>query len=440
MHLNFDAFNRSKITHSQYVLRNVTLSRNCAQVGGGVLYFSSRQNVTDDTNAVLFDDCEFTHNKAHMGSAVNMMPSVFQRLSTGHKTVPRFRDCMFLENTVFVNHTESQQVRRTAGVGTIYASLYDICFEGINCFENNWGSAVYVVNSIVDFTNSSAEFVNNTGVIGGAVALIGLSLLRVGSNEYRFINNTALYRGGAIYALMIDNNDFTTSRSCFIQDQNGIFTVGNWSSRFTFSGNMAKDNTTGHTIFATTLVPCLVVNTGAEDAPHYKVINATDVFSARGIPLSLDEVATEGAYLNSSNSIRKIIPGEQYSHNVTVTDDLDHTVNTALRAMMSESNTEVKLSPASSSIIGDKIQLVGEPHDRVNITLQTVSLRQAYIQMEVELIECPPGFKLNESSKSCVCNAGAYVALYKCNMDQLHSHLNLKAWILGWTNLGQEYA
>ena len=108
VHLSFDAFNKSKTTDSQFILRNVTLSRNCTQVGGGVLYFSSRQNANDDTNGVLFDDCKFTKNKAHMGSAVNMMPSVFQRLSTGHTTVSRFRDCEFLENTVFVNHTQSQ--------------------------------------------------------------------------------------------------------------------------------------------------------------------------------------------------------------------------------------------------------------------------------------------------------------------------------------------
>ena len=428
VHLSFDAFNKSKTTDSQFILRNVTLSRNCAQVGGGVLYFSSRQNVSDDTNAVLFDDCKFTRNKAHMGSAVNMMPSVFQRLSTGHTTVPRFRDCEFLENTVFVNHTQSQQIQRTAGVGTIYASLYDIRFEGNNLFENNWGSAVYVVNGIADFTNSSADFINNTGVNGGAVALIGVSLLRVGPNEYRFTNNSALYKGGAIYVLMIDNNDFTTSRSCFIQDQNGIVSVGNWTSSLSFTGNIAKDSTMGHTIFATTLIPCIVVNDGTEDAPHYKVIDIKDVFSARGIPLSLDQVATEGAYLSSNNSMRKIIPGEQYSHSVTVADDLGHTVKISLRAMMSETAAEVELNPAFSSIIGDKIQLVGEPHHRANITLQTVSLRQAYIQMEVELIECPPGFKLNTNSRSCVCNTEAYVALYKCNMNLFHSHLKPGFW------------
>ena len=427
-HLSFDAFNKSKTTHSQYIIRNVTFNGNCAQVGGGVLYFASRQNISDDMNVVLFDDCKFTGNKAHMGSAVNMMPNVFLRLSTGHTTVPRFRDCMFLENTVFTNHTQSQQIQRTAGVGTIYTSLYDTHFEGYNCFENNWGSAVYVVSGIADFTNSSAQFTNNTGVNGGAIALIGVSLLRVGPNEYSFINNTALYKGGAIYALMIDSNDFTTSRSCFIQDHKGVLSLGNWSASFTFDGNTAKDNTTGHSIFATTLIPCLVINDGTEDAPHYKVINVAKVFSSRGILLSPDQVATEGAYLYSSNTIRKIIPGEQYSHNVTVKDDLSHIVNISLRAMMSETTTGIELNPAFSSIIGDKIQLIGEPYEQANITLQTVSLRQAYIQLEVELLECPPGFKLNRSSKSCVCNTEAYVALHKCNMNQFHSHLKPGFW------------
>ena len=425
-HVSFDTFNRSKTTHSRYILRNVTFTGNCAQVGGGVFYFSNRQKLNNDTNSVLFDSCTFKENRAHMGSAVSMTPNIFLRLSTGHTTTPSFKNCWFLENTVFVNHLQSQEIQRTAGVGTIYVSLYDIRFEGCNCFENNWGSAVYVVNGVVDLTNSSAHFINNTGLNGGGIALIGVSLITVGANEYRFINNKAYYKGGAIYALMIDNNDYTTSRSCFIQNIDSVPFFGTWSSDFTFTGNKAKDSTAGHSIFATTLNPCRVINNGTENAPHYTVIDIKKVFSVRGIVFEDDtdsqpQVATEGSYLCSNSTTRQIIPGEQYSHNVTVMDDLDQLVNVSLRAMVSEKTTGVELNPAFSSIIGDKIELLGEPHKKTNVTLQTVSLRQAYITFEVELLECPPGFKLKESV--CICNADAYVALFKCNRQKFHSHL-----------------
>ena len=433
-HLSFDTFNKSITTQSRYMLKNVTFAKNCALIGGGVLHFSSRQNTNEKVNALLFENCQFTENQAHTGSAVNIMPNVFLRLSMGHTTVPRFRDCTFIGNRVFSKDTQSQGSQRTAGVGTIYTSLYDVIFEGDNRFENNWGSAIYAVNGIVDLSNSSAQFINNTGINGGAVALTGVSLLRVGPNEYNFTNNRALYKGGAIYALMIDNNDYTTSRSCFIQGRDGVLSLEEWGSNFTFAGNSAKDDTTGHAVFATTLFPCLVVNNGTEAAPEYRVISVSDVFSARGIPLSLDEVATDGAFFFRSDKTKMtIIPGELYSHNIKIRDDLNHTVNTSLRAMILENGSEVELSPEFSSVIGDKIQLSGEPHKQANITLQTVSLRQAYIKVEVELIDCPPGFKLDISLKTCVCNTEAYVALFKCNKRKFHSHLKPGFWV-GFVN------
>ena len=429
-HLSFDAFNGSTTTDNNYVIRNVTFRKNCAQVGGAVCFFSSRQRISINMqpNTVMFDDCKFTKNKAHLGSAVNMMPDIFIRQTTGVATTPKFINCSFWENTVFVNQTWSQKYQRTAGIGTIYSSLYDIYFEGHNCFENNWGSAVYLVNGIVDFTKSSAYFINNTGLNGGAVALIGVSMIRVGENEYRFENNTALFKGGAIYVFMIDNNDLTTSRSCFIQNHNNSPSYGNWTSNFTFSGNVAKDNTFGHTIFTTTLNPCTVINIGAENQPEYKVLKNEEVFEVRGIQLDLKQVSTEGAYIDNEDVIRKIIPGEQYSHKVGVKDDLKHDVHVALRVMMSDTSTEIDLHPSSSPIIGEKIQLIGEPHTRTNVTLQTTSLQRAYIKMEVELLDCPPGFKLSEKY-SCECNADAYVALFKCNRNLLHSHIIPGFWV-----------
>ena len=423
VHLSFDTFNGQNINNNHYIIRNVNFSRNCAQVGGGMFYFSSRhRNLNDDTNTITLDECRFIRNRAHMGSAVNMMPDIFLRQSTGLATVHRFRNCLFSENTVFVKQTQSRQKQRTAGVGTIYVSLYDISFEGFNCFENNLGSAIYLVNGIVDFSNTSAHFVNNTGLNGGAVALIGVASMKVGANKYNFENNTAMFKGGAIYVFMIDNNDFTTSRSCFIQNCDGAPSPGNWSSSFTFTGNKARDNSSGHTIFATTLVPCVVVNIGTVNKPRYTVISITQVFSMRGIHLTLDQIATEGAHIVSNNSAWQIIPGEYYSHRVKVQDDLHKDVRVSLRAMILEKTAGVDLNKDLSSVIGDKIQLIGKPGYGANITLQTLSLQKAYIQLPVELLDCPPGFKLSLEG-TCVCNAEAYVAIFKCSMSELHTHL-----------------
>ena len=423
-HLSFNAFKKSKTFNNEYVLQNVTFDSNCAQIGGGVFYFSSRQTIEDISkmDQISFDTCHFTQNKAHMGSAVNIMPNIFLRRSTGHTTVPRFKDCRFFGN--MVNQSRPQQAQRTAGIGTIYVSLYDITLEGQNCFENNWGSPIYIVNGIVNAINSNMDFINNTGLNGGAIALIGVSSFQVGPNRYNFENNTAVYKGGAIYTFMIDNNDFTTSRSCFIQNQR---LHSPWSAVFYFTGNRASDKTLGHSIFATTLIPCQVINNSTDDDyPSYVVIDITHVFSVRGIDINLGEVSTEGAHLDSKSNTRYIIPGESYSHGVEVSDDLGHSVDPSLRAMMFNKTIGVELHPDLSSVIGDKIQLIGEPGNVANVTLQTTSPQQAYIRMEVKLLDCPPGFKLENSM--CICNSEGYVALFKCNPHKLHSHIMPGFW------------
>ena len=83
-HLIFDTFlERSGITNSHYLVRNVTFTDNCAKLGGGAYHFSDRDRA-DSSNDVLFDDCKFKQNKAHLGSAVAMTPNLFFKMSSGY--------------------------------------------------------------------------------------------------------------------------------------------------------------------------------------------------------------------------------------------------------------------------------------------------------------------------------------------------------------------
>ena len=187
------------IANSHYIMKNVDFVENFAEQGGGVYIYSRRQTVPN-SNSMRFENCTFKHNKAHMGSAVMVSPSVFFRTikwGQGQSIVPMFLDCQFFENEV--NNRQFHEVHRAHGVGTIYVSMYEIGFMGCNDFENNDGSGIYTVNGIVNFQNSSVSFINNTGFQGGAVALIGSSTMIVGPNNYDFIGNKAIYYGCLLY-------------------------------------------------------------------------------------------------------------------------------------------------------------------------------------------------------------------------------------------------
>ena len=435
VHLNFHTFNRQKLSSSRFHFVNVNFSSNCAELGGGAYFFSDRRETRNDLNALSFDQCTFTKNRAHTGTAIDLTPNLFDRLSNGFLLTPTLKDCHFLFNI----NIRSLNTETTFGTGTIYSSQYSLEFLGNTEFVGNSGTALYMVNGIADFSNGNVTFKKNSGNRGGAVALIGLSSLLVGTEgSYLFIDNTAMDRGGALHCLMVDNHDFTVSRSCFIQHvdtsdrSRGIVPLSEWKANITFVGNRAKAGT-GHAIFATSLYPCQVVNNGSTETYDVNVlVNINDVFSIRGVTLDKDsllqpQVATEGARLRHSGNLPlQIIPGEQYRHRVTLTDDLKNSVEATFQASLDD-NSKVTVDSAFSSCLSEQITLKGEPKQTTQLFLQTVSPRQTYVRLDVEIINCPPGFILKQDE--CICNAHMHDGLLRCDMNTLHSYLIPGFWI-----------
>ena len=429
--------NRSGIENCHYHLTNVNFIRNCARYGGGIYYYSDRSRLVSNDNTALFDNCSFESNQAHIGSAVDMTPNIFVKLTIGYTIVPTFKNCKFLENRVCKEMSiMNKYIQKTPGLGTIRTSLQDIHFEGHNYFEKNWGTALYAVNANVNFQKSSATFVNNTGLQGGAIALIESATMIVGPNTYEFHNNTAFYQGGAIYVLLIDNFDITISRSCFIQyvnadcysdnnDDANIYTCGEWpwKANITFKDNKVIHGKAGHTIYATSLYPCQVINNSSRFDPHFFVLEISKVFTERCIEISGDDqIATDAAIIHvNSKTPLMVIPGEEFSHGITVIDDLEQNASVLFRVKRTDENQSSDDIQIGTTFIGDKIQLMGSPNQSTSIDLYTLSSRQNFIEVDVELIECPPGFMLNDSR--CVCNDNAPVGIYKCNLAKFHSHL-----------------
>ena len=424
----------SAITNSHYFVHNVSFINNCAKLGGGVIYLSDRHSARSMSTSMDFENSTFKSNSAYIGSAAFISPNVFSKLSLGLAIPPTFTNCHFMENIVSNNPLQSQyDIQTTMGIATIYASVYDIYFQGCNHFESNWGTAVYIVNGVVNFQNSSAHFINNTGTQGGALVLIGSSVMIVGPKNYSFINNRALYEGGALYVLLVDSTDFVTSRSCFIQYANNESTVLStiWNSNITFVGNTAKNYTAGHAIYATSVHPCQVVSNSTINYKYHDIlVNPSEVFTIRGIkfdndPLRQPQIATDGALLHSSKSTQlTVIPGQKYDHGVTITDDLGHQVETLLTTSINRNAKNVHLD---SLFIGDKLQLRGKPKEDASLYLQTISLRKSYVELNVTLLCCPPGFTLNDNLE-CVCRAHAHWGLIKCDLDTFRSQLIYGFW------------
>ena len=422
-----DCFTRE--SEIQYLLENVSFVENCADVGGAAQYRSScSYNGYRGKHYIKIKACKFRLNRAHVGSAVDISAKYLWSL---------FTNCEFIENNILVSQLNYKVKQLSYGLGTIFADKQEIHFEGMTIFHNNFGSAIYVIDSRVNFTESSVSFVNNTGISGGAVVLIGESVIIVGSYDYEFINNTAFYQGGAVYVQLIDGFGFMNEKSkqCFIQYNKYVDRQLSlsWNASILFSGNKAVDDVAGHSIYATSLHPCQVIANGTKDDVNYEVIkNISDVFTARGIRFHDDnqQIATDGDLFHTSNpNPLKIIPGEMYKHGVTLTDELGKVVNATLRVAVTGSEY-VQLISSTFQYIGSEIQLRGKPDHRAKLFMHAgdvLSAKQRFIELDVVLLHCPPGFQLNENFV-CVCNIDAYIGFYKCDANKFQSYLHPGYW------------
>ena len=211
MHITFHASDHvGGLSDTRIHLHHVSFNNNSAELGGAVFYHSHRarhKNFSDE-NSMLFKNCSFKYNRGHVGSAIAMTPYLFKKLSSGFIVIPKFQNCNFSSNSIYIKTSLDSHAQQIAGIGTIYASFYDIHFEGNNTFHSNYGTAIHAVNGIVNFTKSNVRFFNNTGINGGALGLIGSSIAILGPRRYEFLKNTAYYRGGAIYVSLMDAIDF----------------------------------------------------------------------------------------------------------------------------------------------------------------------------------------------------------------------------------------
>ena len=134
-------------------------------------------------------------------------------------------------------------------------------------------------------------------------------------NTYTFVNNSATHQGGAVFVEMIDNIDFTFSRSYFIQyvENNSVVLSNDWNTNITFIGNKVKYSVADHAIYATS---CQVAIDGSECQPNYTLVNISEVFTIRGVTFDSNtrlqpQIATDGAKFKCTmSSALKIIPGE----------------------------------------------------------------------------------------------------------------------------------
>ena len=232
--------------HNIVVISNSSLSNNIGLTGGGLEIEVDYATPT----SIELNNVTFFNNSAFLGAAMYAV----EKETTSEHIIPfslSINNSRFLSNIPICKLIANSFAMLPCS-GVIYLShRMELTIQGELIFANNGASALEIHSSWIYFTNqSNVTFQNNTSEFGGAIALYDCSYLSINHDvTLLFLNNSAQYKGGAIYAKKCRSNNQPTSHTslCFIQNND----IG---ENFTFVGNTVGGKP--NAIYTGSVIPC----------------------------------------------------------------------------------------------------------------------------------------------------------------------------------------
>ena len=309
-----------------------------------------------------------------------------------------------------------------AGIFT-FLNAKSVTIIGSNKFCKNLGSVFEAINTNINI-GGILHFENNNGEEGSSFKLIQNSNL-VLQSELRatFVNNSALTKGGAIYAQ--DNSYTSFVKYCTFQITSP-YTISQLNISMLFINNNAEES--GDSVFSTNIYNCYIND-------HYLDANEARIFyrkitneslAVSGISTVPEKICLcfNGSYICSNIAISlKVYPGQILSLPLAALDLYDRITYSEVSLTLSKS---LKYVNAFSTFqqwqikAGDFKQRLLETKECtvVNVTLYKNELhtssskavlvvssldKEAILKLKLDLLECPIGFELN-SQGVCDCS------------------------------------
>ncbi len=424
------------VTGNDFRLEGIYFARNSASLGGAVEVFSSHmsEDTTLNANTISFSNCSWMNNTAEIGSAILLAPEAWNTLTDGYLPTPVFHNCTFTENKVV--NTGSNDPELSTSSGALFISTYTVNFTSSVTFSRNAGTAIYINSGTINvLENTSLVFDENHGNQGGAVAMLGFSAIRIfdGSNV-TFLNNHAADVGGAIYFSSTDETDYFFSRSCFLRSSDSTASPVEWQSDIYFLNNTAERY--GHSIYTTSLLPCA----RAAATNSSENINVTDVFHGHPFHYSDPErpynIASDPSTIRVNVSMNTLLisPGQVVNLEPVARDDLNNSIKSIYKASLTNSTAPVEIDASYLYVSDGNIRVTGNINSSFQLNLQTIGFHQVVGSVRVTLIDCPPGFVVQENSSAtkCVCSTAIsqerYEGITQCDYQSFKALLNKGFW------------
>ena len=374
-------FYTSSSLQNDLTVSGCTFVNNSALIGGGLSLYSNlgEERLLKPTTVTVFNTT-FVRNKAVISTAVDIAP-IWEEFGKGFLPIPQFTDCSFLENTI-----DSGKFSRTLHInsGVFFVKLTKVIFGGRTTFTHNRYSAVLLLSAFAEFkSGSEVLFYNNTGHNGGAIAMIGFSVLLLNPHSFlNFSSNTAIRDGGAIYHSTNDQHTFLRgSKDCFIRNSG----AGNLSllntTRVVFEGNKASDKY-GASIYAESFLGCK--NRCKDRIVGKLTYSANTIFKCCG-NLTLDKgnkslksSANKFVFYRKRKYLSfKTYPGYPFRLKFDVMDDFRHKIKPLMSVNhVNGTNQSGDITVRDPYTLSDTIIPYGAANTTSNFSMTTIGKRQ----------------------------------------------------------------
>ena len=377
---------------------------NSADIGGGMILLDSG-SYRSMNNTVLFSHCSWRSNSARYSAAFDL--SRTERSScTTEALKPRFVACSFIHNFVInkVSKIENSTATYTAlGKATFMALYFTLVFEADIYFEDNVGSALYLISSSVNFSSGiTAVFRRNYGIRGGAFSLHGSFITINPNSTFDIYNNTASSVGGAIYFSSIGEHDLHDHINICMFD---IDPIEFKNVEINFSGNR-QQNEIINSIYTSSQNECVKKCTNG----HRTLITSETLLQCTSIvhfdnrsSLQIQGPGTNIAADKKVPETFEVYPGIKYELPFYLTDEMKNKQSGSFLLEVISGDIQVDEDYILYSV-GTHIKLLGKSGKTARIRLRR---KDQYFEVafDVKLLPCPPGLRLDNDGRGnkCVC-------------------------------------
>jgi hypothetical protein len=442
------AYNKYHIPSNNNIdIVNTVFSHNKGYYGSGTLVYVTGYDSSNDElmNYITFNNCTWENNEGVVSSAIEVEPEFKSQYMNTFSVKVTFENCIIKQNRNVENYIYPNTIRKE--IATFLIIKVTVHFKGLNEFEDNSGSALYIVDGRVKFINNSRTLFNgNHGYMGGAITLIGFSNIEYGMNStFDFVNNSASYVGGAIYVISINPHAFVTSHSCFLKFSEDSFENLTFNASFNFENNTSETGL-ANSIYLSTIMPCnhACYKYHLHSLPLNRTFsNSNCLGNFHFSESSFNQIASDSAEFLVSESTPaplSITPGRLFTLPITVLDEMGNNITsiTVYQVKVHVLNGDITIANGFSFVTNNIIELRGKPGSIGNLTISISAFYGAGANVQVMLSECPPGYVLDDTTQQCVCSTSLSNDKYHynygivgCNASN-HSALAIAGYWVGY--------